>query len=100
MILSKLFSAVSQSSNAVSGINKVLGLVFGVIRGAAIVFVLLVISSLVANVPAIGTTVYEKIQETTVTSKVFDYVDNLTETYLTKDNIGGLIEKITSSSEA
>ena len=95
-IVSKLFEAVIKNSPTVSGINRLLGMIFGALRGAAIVIVLLALSSVVAQVPGIGTNVYDAIQDTAITGKVYNFVEDFVEKNLDEDTIQGLIEKITS----
>lgn len=99
LILSKLFEAVVRNSPTISGINRVLGLIFGLLRGGVMVVVMLAICSLLYHVPSIGENIHAKISETTITSKVYDYVDNFVEKYLTKDTIDDIIDRITSEND-
>lgn len=95
-IVSKLFEAVVKNSPTISGINRVLGMLFGAAKGCIIVFALLGVCSLVESVPGIGDNVYSKIQETTITSKVYKFVDDFVEKNLTKEKIQSIVDKIIS----
>lgn len=98
-ILSKIFESISKNSPTLSGINRVLGMLFGAVRGAVIVVALLAVCSLLSQVPGIGTPVYEKIADTKVTSVVYKYVDEFVEKNLTEENIKDVIDRIVSEAE-
>ena len=94
LILSKLFESVVKNSPTISGINRVLGLIFGTLKGALTVAILLGLSSMLAQVPVIGSTITDKIEDTKITNTVYKYVDDFVETQLTKEKIDGIISKI------
>ena len=96
LVLSKIFESVISSSQTISGINRVLGLIFGLAKGCVIVVVTLALCSMIAQVPVIGHPVYDAIQSSTVTSKVFDYVDEFCEKNLTEEKIDDIIDRIIS----
>lgn len=98
-ILSKIFESVSKNSPTLSGINRVLGMLFGAVRGAVVVVALLAVCSLLSQVPGIGTPIYEKITDTKVTSVVYKYVDEFVEKNLTEENIKDVIDRIVSEVE-
>jgi len=99
LILSKLFESVVQNSPTISGINRVLGLIFGVLKGGISVAILLALCSLVSHVPFIGTTVNDKIEETKIASFAYKYVDDFVETQLTKEKIDEIIAKIVTENK-
>ena len=94
LILSKLFESVVKNSPTISGINRVLGMIFGALKGGLTVVILLGLSSMLAQVPVIGSTITEKIDDTKITNTVYKYVDDFVETQLTKEKIDGIISKI------
>lgn len=98
-ILAKLFESVVNTSPTISGVNRVLGLVFGFLRGGAIVIVLLALCSVLSQVPVIGRPIYETIDNSKITSGIFNYVDDFVEKKLTKENIQELIDKIMSDNQ-
>ena len=98
-ILSKIFEAVVTSSQTISGINRVLGMIFGLVKGCVTVIAILALCSLLAQVPVIGDPVYDAIQSSTVTSKVFDYVDEFCEKNLTEEKVDELIDRIVSQNK-
>ena len=93
-ILAKIFESVVKNNPTLSGINRVLGMLFGIIKGGAYVAIALAACSLFAQVPVIGSTITDKIAETKITSAVYKYVDDFVETQLTKEKIDGIIDKI------
>lgn len=98
-IIAKLFEAVVNKSVTISGINRVLGLVFGLCRGGAAILVLLCLCSVISQVPVIGTPVYDAIQSTKITKTVYNYVDEFVEKNLTKEKVQQLIDKIVSEND-
>lgn len=98
-ILSKIFEKVTNSSPTISGINRVLGMVFGLVQGAVVVVALLALSSMLVQVPTIGTPMYNAIQSTAITKGIYNYVDEFVEKNLTKEKVQSLIEKIISNNE-
>lgn len=99
-IVSKLFEAVIKNSPTISGINRLLGMGFGALRGAAIVVVILALCSVVSQVPGVGNNVYDAIQDTAITGKVYNVVEDFVEKNLDEDTIQELIEKITSEADS
>lgn len=95
-ILSKIFEGIAKNSPALSGINRVLGMLFGIVRGGVIVVATLAVCSLLADVPGIGTPIHEKITNTTITSGVYKYVDDFIENNLTEEKIRDIIDRIVS----
>ena len=93
-ILAKIFESVTKTSPTLSGINRVLGMVFGIVKGAASVAITLALCSAVSHVPFIGEPINQKIAETKITSFAYKYVDDFVETQLTKEKIDSIISKI------
>ena len=83
-ILAKIFEGVTKKSPTIGGLNRVLGMIFGMVKGAVTVVFLLVVCSLLGNVPGVGTTVSDKISESTITNWAYKYVDDFTEKNLRK----------------
>ena len=94
LILAKIFEKVAKAP-VISGINRVLGLVFGIVKGGVVAVILIAIASVVTQLPVIGSKVSDKIAETKVTSFAYKYVDEFVENQLTKENIESLISKMT-----
>jgi len=100
LILSKMFEKVTQNAPVISGINRTLGAVFGVVKGAVMVAVSLALCSALSQLPFIGTTISDKIAETKVTNFAYKYVDEFVETQLTKENIENLISNMVPDKDA
>lgn len=95
-ILAKIFESVVKNSPTISGINRVLGMIFGVVKGTVSAALLVAILSLLGKVPGISTTINDKIAETKVCKWADKYVDDIMETYLTQDNIRDIVDRIIS----
>ncbi len=99
-ILAKIFESVTKNSPTLSGINRVFGMLFGLVKGAAWVFILLAICSALKQVPGVGTTIKNKIAETKVTSFAYKYVDDFVENQLTQEKVNSIIDKLTGGSKS
>ncbi len=99
-VLSKIFESVVQNSPTISGINRVLGLVFGFAKGCTWVAVILGLCSAVSQVPVIGTSITNKIAETKVTKSVYKYVDDFVDTQLTQEKVNEIINKLTGNADS
>jgi len=93
-ILAKIFESVVKNSPAISGINRVLGMVFGIVKGAVTVLLLLVIANFAVKIPGIGDTINAKIGETKICKWVDGHVDEFVEDNLTKEKIDDIIDRI------
>ena len=85
LLLSRLFNALSKNK-AVSGLDKTLGLVFGLLKGAIIISLVLGIFYLVAN-----ETVNGWIEGSTVTKWVYNYICQFIEWAVTKFSLPKVI---------
>lgn len=99
-VLSKIFESVVQNSPTISGINRVLGMVFGFAKGCVWVAVILGLCSAVSQVPVIGTGITNKIAETKVTKGVYKYVDDFVDTQLTQEKVNEIINKLTGNTNS
>ncbi|MBE5757881.1 MAG: CvpA family protein [Clostridiales bacterium] len=95
-ILAKLFEKVSQNSPTISGLNRVLGLVFGLVKGAMVCFALLAVCSIISEVPVLGTTIKTGIADTKIANAVYKYVDEFVENQLTAEKVNDIISRIAS----
>ena len=98
-ILSKMFESIIKNSPTISGINRVLGMIFGALKGAVMVFVLLALSTLLCQLPLIGSPVYSAIQDSKLTRGIYNVVEDFVENNLTQEKIEDIIDRITSGNE-
>lgn len=68
LLLAKLFNALTKNK-AISGLDRAMGLLFGLLKGAILVSLVLGVFYLIAN-----TTVNEWIQNSTITKWVYQYI--------------------------
>lgn len=85
-LLAKLFDSVVESSTIGSGLNKVLGGLFGLARGAVMVLAILLVCSLLcgSGVDALSSPIQTAIDESKVTHYVYKYVSDFTENQIVK----------------
>lgn len=78
-LLAKLFDSAVSKSTVLSGLNKILGAVFGFIKGGFIVLVLLVLCSILSGTEVFGNKIQTQVDKTLVTKYLYKYVDDWTE---------------------
>lgn len=99
-ILAKIFESVVANSPRLTGINRVLGMLFGTVKGLIVALGIVAIGSLVSEVPGIGKLVTDKIAETKVTSFAYKYVDEFVDENVTSEKVQEIVDKIVSEAES
>ena len=99
-ILAKIFESVVANSPRLTGINRVLGMLFGTVKGLIVALGIVAIGSLVSEVPGIGKLVTDKIAETKVTSFAYKYVDEFVDENGTSEKVQEIVDKIVSEAES
>ena len=99
-ILAKIFESVVANSPRLTGINRVLGMLFGTVKGLIVSLGIIAIGSLVSEVPGIGKLVTDKIAETKVTSFAYKYVDEFVDENVTAEKVQEIVDKIVSEAES
>lgn len=94
-LLAKLFDSVVNSSTVLSGLNRVLGMIFGILKGGVIVVVALAICTVFARF----TKVEDYIKQAKVTNWVYNYVDDFTEKQLKNVDIQEIIQDVIKKSD-
>lgn len=80
-LLSRLFDSATKNNSALSGLNRLLGFVFGIAKGGLFVAIALAATSLVSSF-AFGAQIQTAINDTQIVSYVYNYVDEFTQTQL------------------
>lgn len=88
-LLSKLFDSATANNSALSGLNRLLGLLFGAAKGLLFVAFGFAIASLVSQV-AFGAQIRAEIEKNTISNFVYKYVDDWVEENL-EDQLQKLI---------
>ena len=85
-LLAKLFDSVVEGSSIGSGLNKLLGGLFGLARGAVIVIVVLLLCSIIcgSGITVISNPIQTAIDNSKVTHYVYKYVSDFTENQIIK----------------
>lgn len=94
-LLAKLFDSISKKDSVLSGLNRVLGMLFGIIKGGVIVIVSLAICTVFARF----TKVEDYIKKSTVTNWVYNYVDDFAEKQLKDIDIQQVIQDVIKKSD-
>lgn len=95
-LLAKLFDSVTAQSTAASGMNRLLGLVFGAIKGFAIVIIALGITS-VASI-AFEKQIDDFLADSSITRSTYNYVDEWVENEL-QDRLDDFIKDLADYAE-
>lgn len=93
-LLAKLFDSVASSSNIASGLNKVLGLFFGLLRGAVFAVVALSLCCVFSSTKLIGNKIQETVDNSTVTKYVYKYVSDYTEKLFDKTDTADYVREV------
>ncbi len=72
-LLSKLFDDASSKNNALNGLDKLLGLVFGTVKGLVFLGLAIVITNFLCYIPAVNNVVTENINNTKVTKIAYNF---------------------------
>ena len=85
-LLAKLFDSVVESSSIGSGLNKLLGGIFGLVKGGAMVIVILLLCSIIcgSGITIISNPIQSAIDNSKVTHYVYKYVSDFTENQILK----------------
>lgn len=94
-LLSKLFDSITKRNTVLNGLNRVLGMLFGIVKGGVIVIVTLAICTVFARF----TKVEDYIKESKVTNWVYNYVDDFTEKQLKDVDIQDIIKDVIKKSD-
>lgn len=98
-LLAKLFDSVVSSSTIGSGLNKVLGLVFGACRGFLVVIIVLSLCCVFSSTKLIGNKIQENIDNSSVTKYVYKYVSDYTEKLFDKSDTASYIKDAVTASQ-
>lgn len=99
-LLSKLFSSVVEKSTIGSGLNKVLGGLFGLVKGGVIVLALLAALSAVSGTKLVGDKIQVMMDNSKATNYVYKYVSDFTEKSLEKADIQDFIKDMVKSNQS
>lgn len=104
-LLAKLFDSVVEGSTIGSGLNKLLGGIFGLLRGGVIVIAVLLLCSVIqgAQIPKVSSTIQTSIDNSKVTHYVYKYVSDFAENKLAtadfQDEIKEMVENMQSTKD-
>jgi len=98
-LIAKLFDSVVESNTIGSGLNKLLGGIFGLLRGGVIVIVILLLCSVLSGVPVIGNKIQNEIDDTKFTHYVYKYVSEFTEKQLEKTDIKDFVVNMVENTQ-
>ncbi len=95
-LIAKLFDNVTKKSTIASGLNKLFGLLFGLVKGGFIVCVALALCSILANTQVFGNAIDNAINKSTTTKWAYKYVDEFTEKQLSKIDMQEFLKDLIS----
>lgn len=94
-LLAKIFDSITNGNTVLNGLNRILGMLFGIIKGGIIVIVTLAICTVFARFTKVET----YIKQSTVTNWVYNYVDDFTEKQLKDIDIQEIIQDVIKKSD-
>ncbi len=97
-LLAKLFDSVVSESTFASGLNKVLGGIFGIVRGGALILAILLLCAVLSGT-GLATPIQNTISNSKVTNYVYKYVSDFTENQLTKADIKDFVVDMVNSTQ-
>lgn len=90
-LLSKLFGAIKRKSQAINGLDRVLGLVVGVCKGMIIVFAVFVVANLLQSLPSVANFLDTTFNNSCIAKPIYDFINNIVSSYLTKIDFNGVL---------
>jgi len=103
-LLARLFSSAVEKSTIGSGLNKVLGGLFGLLQGGLVVIALLALLSVVSGTRLFGDKIQTSVDKSKATHYVYKYVSDYSEKVFEKadvsDFVNSLVEKTQNSTES
>lgn len=93
-LLAKLFDALKKESKAVNGMDKVLGLILGAVKGFAIISIVFVIANLLQSSPEVASMLDTVFNNSTIAKPVYDFVTTFANKYISKIDFSSLIASI------
>ena len=90
-LLARLFDNALQNNSGFSGLNRVLGMLFGACRGIFLIACGLAICSIITWIPGVGSKVTAAIDNTKITSLVYKYVDSYVEDKISGEKLKEVI---------
>lgn len=90
-LLAKLFDNALQNNSGFSGLNRVLGMLFGACRGIFLIACGLAICSIITWIPGVGSKVKTAIDNTKITSLVYKYVDNYVQDKISEEKLKEIV---------
>ena len=97
-ILAKIFDSSTKNNTALSGLNRLLGLAFGLAKACVIIAAALGTISMLSSLPAMQKA-EEAVQGTKVTGWVYKYVDTFVSDNLKKIDLKEILNKVLESAK-
>lgn len=93
-ILIKICNSVSNYSPTFNGLNRLLGFLFGIVKNAVLVCLILVVCSFCSELPGIGEMITDAINQSYITNFAYGYVVQFVQEYCNAEYLGQLIEQL------
>ena len=90
-ILSRIFDAITKNS-AIGGLDRLLGLAFGAIKGAAIIAVLMGLVIAISLIPGINTVLDSYIKDSQIGEPIFNYILDFVTSQLDRIDLSELLQ--------
>ena len=91
LLISKLFGKLKQHSSSLSFIDRFLGMLFGILKGAVIVFAIFVVINMFQSLPAVSNFLDTTFANSSIAKPIYNFVNNLVSKYLSNINFSDAI---------
>jgi len=101
-LLKNMFTAATENSKTLGGLNKLLGLVFGALKGSIVVVLALSVCSIIISLglPGVSTKLQAEIDKNKATSFVYGYVDQFVDDRIAGKDINDIIHGLFDKDKA
>ena len=104
-LLKNLFKSLTAGSKTIGGINRILGLLLGAIKGALVAGIALVVCSIITSlgIPGLTDTIKTNLDDTTITKYAYEFVDDIVDARFSgksfEEIIDGIFDKETATEQ-
>lgn len=92
--LAKIFDALKKKSLAFSGLDRILGLVLGAVKGLILIAVVCVIASLIQSIPAVANALDTVFTGSNVGKPLYDFITSFVNNYISQIDFNTILSSM------
>ena len=93
-LLAKLFDALKKGSPAFSGLDRILGGVFGLAKGILIIAIVFIIANLLQPIPEVASALESVFKGSSIAKPMYDYITTLANTYISTIDFNSIFSAV------